>query len=140
MAHLNRSAEDMKLLLVLLSLVLLAGCTSPSHSAIATAPAVPSAEERLATATKTNESLLSVIRTLKPEAFAEVGLYRINPGDTAAKIARKHSLRIDDLMILNPGVDWTRLKVWQVIRVKSAEEEPIQPPQTTTGSSAPSRV
>ena len=105
--------------------LLIAGCAAlPQAKKEEAAPpvAIDGSLERL---TKEKESLLAVVRALKPEAFTEVGLYRINPGDTAAKIARKHGLRIDELMVLNPGVDWTRLKVWQVVRVK-AQEEAIQ--------------
>lgn len=71
--------------------------------------------------TKEKETLVAVIRALKPEAFAEVGLYRINPGDTAVKIARKHGIRLVELSALNPDVNWARLRVWQVVRVRAQE-------------------
>lgn len=116
----------MKLIVILLCAILLEGCASSSQQSKRLTGALDSSvEERLALVTKTNDSLLSVIRALKPEAFTEVGLSRVNPGDNASKIAREHRLRIDELMILNPGVDWTKLKVWQIVRVKKAEEKEL---------------
>jgi LysM repeat protein len=100
---------------------LLSGCASSSQAE--KEQAAQAAEQRLEQVSKERESLLGVIRTLKPEAFEDVGLYRIKPGDTGAKIARAHDLDMTALQSLNPDVNWTRLKVWQVIRIRADAEE-----------------
>lgn len=111
----------MKLAAGLFCLLLFAGCTSPRGSTQKIAHPASTPDE-LALARKANDSLGAVIRTLKPEAFTEVGLYRINPGDTVARIARKFGVRLEELDALNPDVNWTKLRVWQVIRVRAVEE------------------
>jgi len=45
------------------------------------------------------------------------GTYTIGPGDTLAKIARKFAVKMDSLEAENPGLDPTRLKIGQKIRV-----------------------
>lgn len=67
---------------------------------------------------------LDVIRALKPEAFTEVGLYRVKPGDTAMKIAKFNNLTVDELRSMNPDVNWGKLKVWQVVRIRNSELNP----------------
>ena len=51
-------------------------------------------------------------------SFAE-GVYTIKPGDSGAKIARANSITLADLQTLNPDVNWTKLKVGQVITVSA---------------------
>jgi LysM repeat protein len=108
-------------------LILLGGCASPSKSTQKESAAV-SAE--LAVAQQKNQSLDSVIHILRPEAFEEVGLYRIEPGDTGLVIARKHKLRLDELVALNPDVNWNKLRVDQVVRVRAVEEKTVEPAAT----------
>jgi LysM repeat protein len=45
------------------------------------------------------------------------GTYSIAPGDTLSKIARKFAVRIDAIEAENPGLDPTKLKVGQKIRI-----------------------
>jgi len=45
------------------------------------------------------------------------GNYSVAPGDTLAKIARKFATRIDSLEAENPGLDPTKLKVGQKIKI-----------------------
>ena len=45
------------------------------------------------------------------------GTYTIAAGDTLAKIARKFGVRVDSIEAENPGIDSSRLKVGQKIRV-----------------------
>jgi|SRR5271157_4915164 len=99
---------------------LLSGCTSSSQAE--KEQALQATEQRLEQVSQERESLVGVIRTLKPEAFEEVGLYRIKPGDTGAKIAKAHDLDMAALQSLNPDVNWTRLKVWQIIRIRADAE------------------
>jgi len=45
------------------------------------------------------------------------GNYSVAPGDTLAKIARKFATKIDSLEAENPGLDPTKLKVGQKIKI-----------------------
>jgi len=45
------------------------------------------------------------------------GTYSIAPGDTLAKVARKFAVKLDAIEAENPGLDPTRLKVGQKIRI-----------------------
>ena len=45
------------------------------------------------------------------------GSYSIAPGDTLAKIARKFAVKLDAIEAENPGLDATKLKVGQKIRI-----------------------
>jgi len=45
------------------------------------------------------------------------GTYSIAPGDTLAKVARKFSVKLDAIEAENPGLDPTKLKVGQKIRI-----------------------
>jgi len=47
---------------------------------------------------------------LPSAAFAEPGVYIVQPGDSATRIAKNLCLTVDRLSTLNPGVDWSRLK------------------------------
>jgi ketosteroid isomerase-like protein len=114
------------MLLPVLFCIILGGCASTSRDQPAAPPSGPTAEERLERATRENEKILSAVRALKPEALAEVGLYRIEPGDTGSKIAGKQQLALAELATMNPDVTWTRLRVGQVIRIRP---KPSQPPE-----------
>lgn len=46
------------------------------------------------------------------------GKYTVHAGDTASKIARAFGLRVDQLSVLNPKVDWAKMKVGQVLQVR----------------------
>jgi len=54
-------------------------------------------------------------------SFAEI-FYAVKAGDGGAKIARANHLTLADLQALNPGVNWAKLRVGQVIKV-SAEQK-----------------
>jgi LysM repeat protein len=45
------------------------------------------------------------------------GEYIVKSGDTGARIARDAGIALGDLMAANPGVDWNRLRVGQVIKL-----------------------
>ncbi len=60
------------------------------------------------------------------------GFYVVKAGDTGAKIANAFGLTLDALMILNPDIEWRRLKIGMVIRVKQMEPA-NQPLQGTPG-------
>lgn len=45
------------------------------------------------------------------------GTYSIAPGDTVAKVAKKFGMRIDSIMAENPGLEPSRLRVGQKIRL-----------------------
>ena len=44
-------------------------------------------------------------------AFPEPGIYLVQPGDSATRIAKNLCLTVERLSELNPGVDWTHLKI-----------------------------
>lgn len=46
------------------------------------------------------------------------GEYKVKPGDTGTKIARATGVSISQLESLNPGVNWRRLRVGQIIKTK----------------------
>ena len=46
-------------------------------------------------------------------AFPEPGIYLVQPGDSTARIAKDLCLTVERLSELNPGVDWSRLKIGQ---------------------------
>lgn len=45
------------------------------------------------------------------------GTYSIAPGDTLAKVARKFAVKLDAIEAENPGLDPTKMKVGQKIRI-----------------------
>ena len=51
------------------------------------------------------------------QAVAGEGEYIIKPGDTFAKIARAHGATIADVQAVNPGVDSSRLRPGQKIKL-----------------------
>jgi LysM repeat protein len=52
-----------------------------------------------------------------PDLAAEDGFYVIARDDTVARIARRFGLSVADLMAMNPGLDATRIKIGQKVRV-----------------------
>jgi hypothetical protein len=44
-------------------------------------------------------------------AFPEPGIYLVQPGDSATRIAKNLCLTVERLSELNPGVDWSHLKI-----------------------------
>ena len=44
-------------------------------------------------------------------AFPEPDIYLVQPGDSATNIAKNLCLSVERLSELNPGVDWSRLKI-----------------------------
>jgi len=53
----------------------------------------------------------------KEPAVAGPGEYIVKGGDTGAKIARAQGVTLADLISVNPGVDWTKLKVGQKVKL-----------------------
>jgi len=98
----------------------------------------PSVDRQLERLTKDYQALLKTVGRLKPEAFLEVGLYRVERGDTGLKIAMKSNMTLSDLVALNPDVDWRRLKVWQIIRIRpeAPKDANGQQPGTNTAQDA----
>lgn len=45
------------------------------------------------------------------------GEYVVKPQDSGAKIARANGVSLSDLQAVNPGVDWTKLKVGQKVKL-----------------------
>jgi len=54
-------------------------------------------------------------------SYSEV-FYTVKAGDGGAKIARANHLTLADLQALNPEVNWTKLKVGQVVKVSMDEK------------------
>ena len=52
-----------------------------------------------------------------PDLINEEGVYVIASGDTVARIARRFGLSMADLMAMNPGLEPTRIKIGQRVRV-----------------------
>jgi LysM repeat protein len=48
---------------------------------------------------------------------AGAGEYVVKGGDTGSKIARAAGVSLSDLLTVNPGVNWNRLNVGQVVRL-----------------------
>jgi hypothetical protein len=86
----------------------------------------PSPEERIQELEARVASLEKILGTVSDELFLRDGRYLVKAGDTGARIAKRFEVTISDLMALNPGVRWDRLKVGQIVRVK--KEEPNQAP------------
>jgi hypothetical protein len=55
------------------------------------------------------------IDQLSDVELADLGLYRIKAGDSGSKIARKFQLTLAELQSLNTSVQWTKLKVGQIL-------------------------
>jgi LysM repeat protein len=116
--------KNLHLCLIGISLVFgLLGCASTTVRVDDVKLTTQEAEQLIAKLNETNAQQLAAIRKLQPESFEAVGMYRIKPGDTCVKIAAAHGLAVTDLQALNPTVDWAKLHVWQVIRIKAAANE-----------------
>lgn len=63
------------------------------------------------------DSAFSTILSKEPDTYI-AGEYVIKPGDTVAKIAKRHGFTIDEFLALNPGLEPRRLKVGQHVTVK----------------------
>jgi LysM repeat protein len=50
-------------------------------------------------------------------AVAGPGEYVVKAGDGGAKIAKASGVSLSDLQAVNPGVDWTKLKVGQKVKL-----------------------
>lgn len=60
------------------------------------------------------------VHPLSPAALPEPGVYLVQPGDGATLIARNLCVSVDQLAALNPGVDWSHLKIGQKLRYATA--------------------
>ena len=57
--------------------------------------------------------------------------YVVKAGDGAAKIAKVNGVRLADLQVANPGADWTKLKVGQIINLAPISEHDSRKPVDT---------
>jgi hypothetical protein len=62
---------------------------------------------RVLTGCATNKPVYPLPRA----AFPEPGIYLVQPGDSATRIAKNLCLTVGQLSELNPGVDWSHLKI-----------------------------
>lgn len=53
----------------------------------------------------------------KAAPVAGAGEYVVKSGDTGAKIARAAGVSLSDLLAVNPGVNWNRLNVGQIVKL-----------------------
>lgn len=127
-------------------LALAAGCTSQTeptipHSAPPPPAAIPSSRPVTpspAAAPAPRPAPVTGIATLprspaparvSPSARSTVAVdddhYIVLRGDTGTKIAHAHQMPVSDLVALNPGIDWARLRVGQVIRIRRTSTSPI---------------
>jgi len=53
----------------------------------------------------------------KAAPVAGEGEYLVKAGDSGVKIAKAHGVSLDDLKAVNPGVNWSGLKVAQKIKI-----------------------
>ncbi|HEX4266180.1 MAG TPA: LysM domain-containing protein [Verrucomicrobiae bacterium] len=65
---------------------------------------------------------------LSSSAFPESRVYLVQPGDDAALIARHLCLSLGQLLALNPGTDWPRLKIGQRLYYSPPDNAPYPPP------------
>lgn len=52
-----------------------------------------------------------------PAPAAAAGEYIIKSGDTGSKIARAAGVSLGDLFAANPGINWNRLSVGQIVKI-----------------------
>lgn len=51
-------------------------------------------------------------------AVADTGEYIVKPDDTGMSIAKATGISLPALVVINPGIDWNRLRVGQKIRTR----------------------
>jgi LysM repeat protein len=56
---------------------------------------------------------------MSDEELLSRGLRRIKAGDTLGMIARQMDLKPADIITLNPGLDPTRLRIGQILRIRA---------------------
>lgn len=117
-------------ILIPLLAAVLSGCTTTPKEEQAQAPQM-TLEERIQELESQVHFLQFEVSSWR-EAMSRQGFYVVKAGDTGAKIANAFGLTLDALMILNPDIEWRRLKIGMVIRVKQMEPA-NQPLQGTPG-------
>lgn len=122
-------------ILMLLSATALSGCATIPKNEQAPAPQM-TLEERVQELESQVHFLQFEVSSWR-EAMSRQGFYVVKAGDTGAKIANAFGLTMDALIMLNPGIEWKRLKVGMVIRIKE-KEEANKRPEGTPGESSPS--
>ena len=55
----------------------------------------------------------TALEPLPHAAFPEPGIYIVQEGDSAALIAKKLGLTFEQLSAINPGIDWSHIKIKQ---------------------------
>ena len=88
-------------------------------------------ETELERARQQLDEMRTLVASLPQEALTAAGLCRLQPGDTGAKIARQNNVSIPDLAAWNPGLDFKRLRVGQLIRTRAPDTppQPVGPPR-----------
>jgi LysM repeat protein len=122
----------MKSLPLTLALVgAIAAFTSYADSPKESPPAVITESGKVAVLESRVHDLEDKVLMLRSRLLERDGRYSVRKGDTGVSIAVMFDLTLADMMVLNPGVTWSRLKVGQLITVKK-ETEPNQSPEPTT--------
>jgi hypothetical protein len=77
------------------------------------------------------------LENLGEEELHARGFHKMGPGDTGMRIAKAMGVSIADLQRWNPGVNWARLKIGQVVRIKGPGDEASQSSTAATTPAAP---
>lgn len=123
----------MKRLLPLLAFVAAIACDAQEKQE--TVPML-SPEERIQELEARIASLEKIVGILSDELLARDGRYMLKAGDTGARVAQRFELSLSDMMALNPGVRWNRLKVGQIVRVKMEQPNKTLEPTPMAATSA----
>jgi LysM repeat protein len=96
-----------------------AGLSGHSDSKPATVGALPTSSTTTSTTTTTKLVLTASTASTSTETTTPgAQYYVVQSGDTLGSVAQKYSTTVQQLLMLNPGVDPTALRVGQRIRVQ----------------------
>jgi LysM repeat protein len=97
-----------------------AGLSGHSDSNPATVGALPTSSSTTTSTTTTTKLVLtaSTASTSTETTTPGAQYYVVQSGDTLGSVAQKYSTTVQQLLMLNPGVDPTALRVGQRIRVQ----------------------
>jgi hypothetical protein len=95
----------------LILLICLAGCVSKKEQPAGDADRIRYLEEW-------NWRQEEDIKALKRQVAALEGAYLLEPGDNLKKVADRVGISVEVLSALNPGVDPTKLKVGQRLKIR----------------------
>jgi LysM repeat protein len=97
---------------------------------------LPTHEDRIADLEARVQRLELQVGMLQGNIVVQDGQYQLRAGDSGAKIAFMFGISLADLNSMNPGQNWTKLKVGQFIRV-SPKSGPNQSTDPTLASGTP---